>query len=979
MALVIKDRVKETTTTTGTGTYTLAGAEVGFQSFSTIGNGNTTYYAVTYNNDWEVGIGTYTSSGTTLARTTILSSSNSNNAVNWSSGEKSIFVTQPSSKASFLDASGNLNLSGDIVVSGTVDGRDVAADGTTADNALPKAGGTMSGDIDGNGNKVLFANVYSQLSDLPSASTYHGLFSHVHATGKAYYAHAGNWIELANDADKLNLSGGTLTGNATFGDNNKAIFGAGSDLEVFHNGSNSYITDAGQGKLILSTNGTAVDIYDNANGHTMAQFTNNGAVSLSYQGSTKIATTSTGIDVTGNVAVSGTVDGRDIATNIPASLGTAGQVLTVNSGASAGEWADAGGGADLYAANDVSATAPSATGDNSVAIGPSSEANSADATAFGYRSEAKASKAVAIGEGRAGGNSATAISIGTTSTAYGATGSYSVAMGYQANATGTYAFALGANSVSTGQDSFAGANSRASGTASVAFSVSNNTTSYGASGSRAASIGFRTIASGSNAFSAGYYAKASGISSIALGQQTEATHTRSLAFGNFVNSSAADQVSIGSTSDTVRISERYTLPTADGTNGQVMTTDGSGAVTFADAGGGGADLYAAETTGSSNPTASGTLSIAIGSGATSAGLRAVSIGRGATAAGQDNVAIGSSAAVNSGATKGISIQGNVTGGGNAGSIAIDGSTTANGTVAIGRNVYVQAAYSVALGYNSKIRATASNGTALGSNAIAYGSGSTALTNTYATGAGSFAAAIDNYTATYGPTAVGSVAMGVTAKASGQNSFALGKSTVASGSYSVAHGYQGQTIGSGSFCTGSNSIAEGLSSAVIGGRYGHAKEQGKIVFGGANYLNDGNTINLGFQAGILSVAGTTTDASTRALTSYNNTADTTNQLILPNNSAFTFTGTIIAREKASAGSDYASWEVKGTLLRDANAASTVLGVSIINKLYATSGASAWVIALSADTTNGGLKVEVTGAASTNIRWATSLHTTEVIFA
>jgi len=133
MALVIKDRVKETTTTTGTGTYTLAGAEVGFQSFSTIGNGNTTYYTVTDNVDWEVGIGTYTASGTTLARTTILSSSNSNNAVSWSAGEKFVFVTQPSSKASFLDASGDLNLSGDISVSGTVDGRNVSTDGTKID------------------------------------------------------------------------------------------------------------------------------------------------------------------------------------------------------------------------------------------------------------------------------------------------------------------------------------------------------------------------------------------------------------------------------------------------------------------------------------------------------------------------------------------------------------------------------------------------------------------------------------------------------------------------------------------------------------------------------------------------------------------------------------------------------------------------------------------------------------------------------
>ena len=69
MALVLKDRVKETTTTTGTGTYTLAGAVTGFEAFSSVGNGNTTYYACSDGTDFEVGIGTYTSSGTTLART----------------------------------------------------------------------------------------------------------------------------------------------------------------------------------------------------------------------------------------------------------------------------------------------------------------------------------------------------------------------------------------------------------------------------------------------------------------------------------------------------------------------------------------------------------------------------------------------------------------------------------------------------------------------------------------------------------------------------------------------------------------------------------------------------------------------------------------------------------------------------------------------------------------------------------------------
>jgi hypothetical protein len=98
MALVLKDRVKETTTSTGTGTITLAGAAVGYQSFSVIGNSNTTYYTIAdqTGSNWEVGIGTYTASGTTLARTTVLSSSNAGSLVNFGAGTKDVFVTYPS-------------------------------------------------------------------------------------------------------------------------------------------------------------------------------------------------------------------------------------------------------------------------------------------------------------------------------------------------------------------------------------------------------------------------------------------------------------------------------------------------------------------------------------------------------------------------------------------------------------------------------------------------------------------------------------------------------------------------------------------------------------------------------------------------------------------------------------------------------------------------------------------------------------------
>ena len=103
MALVLADRVKETSSTTGTGTYTLAGAVTGFESFASVGDGNTTYYVCTDGTDFEVGIGTYTASGTTLARTTILQSSNSDAAVNWSAGTKTLFVSQPAEKAVHKD------------------------------------------------------------------------------------------------------------------------------------------------------------------------------------------------------------------------------------------------------------------------------------------------------------------------------------------------------------------------------------------------------------------------------------------------------------------------------------------------------------------------------------------------------------------------------------------------------------------------------------------------------------------------------------------------------------------------------------------------------------------------------------------------------------------------------------------------------------------------------------------------------------
>ena len=134
MPLIVADRVQETTNTTGTGAYTLGGAVAGFQTFAAaVSNADTVYYSATDNVDFEVGLGTYASSGGTITRTTVFASSNSDAAVNWGAGSKNIFLTYPADKAVIEDASNNVTIGNNLVVGGTVDGRDVAADGTKLD------------------------------------------------------------------------------------------------------------------------------------------------------------------------------------------------------------------------------------------------------------------------------------------------------------------------------------------------------------------------------------------------------------------------------------------------------------------------------------------------------------------------------------------------------------------------------------------------------------------------------------------------------------------------------------------------------------------------------------------------------------------------------------------------------------------------------------------------------------------------------
>ena len=175
------------------------------------------------------------------------------------------YYTESEADSRFVNASGD-TMTGDLTVpnvitSGNVDGRDISADGTKLDT------------IETNADVTDTANVTS--------------------------------------AGALMTTGGTLTGDVSFGDNDKAIFGAGSDLQIYHNGGNSYIEDVGTGDLVIKAGNLRLQNSDGTAQYILAD--DGGAVQLRYNGGTKLATTSTGINVTGTVTADGlTVDGQAV-------------------------------------------------------------------------------------------------------------------------------------------------------------------------------------------------------------------------------------------------------------------------------------------------------------------------------------------------------------------------------------------------------------------------------------------------------------------------------------------------------------------------------------------------------------------------------------------------------------------------------------------------------------------------------------------
>ena len=294
-------------------------------------------------------------------------------------------------------------------------------------------------------------------------------------------------------------------------------------------------------------------------------------------------------------------------------------------------------------------------------------------------------------------------------------------------------------------------------------------------------------------------------------------------------------------------------------------------------------------------------------------------------------------------------------------------------------------------------ASAVNSTAAGSNSAGNasqavtGAGAMALGGSYASGTDSFAAAIVNNTSTYGALSANCIAIGYLAKtgSTGSYAIAIGREAAATNTYSVAIGGQACTasatsavaIGNAATASGTGSLAVNgydSGSAVASGQASVAIGQGTVASLIAKYAYAGGQFAAGgdSQQGSMVLRRATTDATATVLTSNNSAPLTTNQVILPNNSAYAFTGTIVARQQAAGGTAAAAFKVEGLIRREGTAASTTLVASTVT---AISNVPGWVIALTADTTNGGLAVTCTGAAATNIRWVATLDTSELTYA
>jgi len=814
MALVLADRVRETTTVTGTGTATLLGAVSGYQSFAAVGNANTTYYVIANQSasEWEVGIGTYTSSGTTLSRTTVLSSSNGGSLVNFSAGTKDVFVDYPASKAVYEDASGNIDSY--PITNGTINNTTVGATTPAAGTFTTLTAQTEV--LKGTGQNFLtYSQTFQNAAWIKQTN--------VTATDNATTAPDGTttaasvaWASATNGTGIYQYKTGlSWTGIS----NTKSIY-VRADVA----GGTVVLVDAGYGgsttTLTLSTSWQRVTVTESAQ-------TN--AAGLWVQ---KTASSPNTIYVWGGQLELGSTANTYIPTTTTAVYGT--PTLSFSGVSTIGLQSDG----SLYVqpagtgALQAQATTSSATG-----------GNARGANAVDWQTTRSAASQVA-------------------------SGSQAVLVGGQNNTVASSYCALvgGVGNTSNGFGSFLGSGN--------ANSISGSYGVIGSGNSNTATKDYASVLGGNSNTATGYY---------------------NFIGGGFTNSGTAN-AAVTTQSGTMNATTAVTLSGSNASIkvGQIITGTSIASETYV------AAISGTSLTLSKNASGSSTSTLSFYTP------------HGVVVGGGNNQATGSYSFIG--------------GGGDAG-------TAANRNVASG-------AWSVVVG--------GAKNTASGNGSF-IGGGGTDGTGFYANTASGSSAGI---------------VAGINNTASSSNTF------VGAGNANVSSGFGSVIIG------GYANTANGAYSFISCGVRGTTRSiDGYHSFPASNNpIADVNGVS---QAALLVLGTQTTDATATVLRSNTATAGTQNQIILPNNSAYYFKGSVIANVTGAANG--AAWEFSGAIMRGANAGSTVLiGTPVIDRVASTSGASAWTIALTADTTNGGLAVTVTGAASTTIRWVSSISTTEVTF-
>ena len=308
-------------------------------------------------------------------------------------------------------------------------------------------------------------------------------------------------------------------------------------------------------------------------------------------------------------------------------------------------------------------------------------------------------------------------------------------------------------------------------------------------------------------------------------------------------------------------------------------------------------------------------------------------------------------------------------------------STSSQTVAIGRATLASADSSTAIG--AQATASGSNSLSLGRNSSGQGSNTTgnaavAIAGSYAAGADSLAIGITTNSSSYGAINGGAIAIGGNARAGNAGALAIGYTSLATGNNSISLGYGAQSSGTNAVALGGIAFSLGPQATSSGsfafGSGASSTTQGKFAFSPTDHVS--GAFVRGVQSGMYIVKGTSTTTTPLILRTdgCNSTPNTSNQINLPTNSAYAFTGIIVARQQASAGTASAAWKIEGLIRKEGTDATTTLVVSTVT---AISNVPGWTLALSADTTNGALAITATGTAI-NIRWSGNIQTSEVIY-